>query len=303
MSIKRKFGEITCNDLEDEKDVSWGGKRTRYIYNYTFESSDSDATESVHSDQSKTTMEAASEADLSSDRSFGSNCDSNGQTNHTEFDVVSTSSSCHDIQSSSSDSSTLIDFKVTNNIIKYDDTSSLDNGYIPDETDVILTTTKTDLPPPAHFIICLQCRKKNPNPHFQYCYVCFRYRMEYFGSLTNSNRKNVKHLNLSMPKKEFNILEDSQKASKQGVTTQITIKEDTITKMNEDIKHIYNSISLIKEYNTNMCNICLNMPKNGVFNHQKISHVYSCYGCAKKIWRNSNRCPVCNVKIKSVTKI
>jgi len=47
-------------DLEDEKDVSWGGKRTRYIYNYTFESSDSktddsDATESVHSDQSKTT--------------------------------------------------------------------------------------------------------------------------------------------------------------------------------------------------------------------------------------------------------
>ncbi|XP_022165318.1 putative nuclease HARBI1, partial [Myzus persicae] len=98
-------------DLEDEKDVSWGGKRTRYIYNYTFESSDSktddsDATESVH-------MEAASEADLSSDRSFGSNCDSNGQTNHTEFDVVSTSSSCHDIQSSSSDSSTLIDFKAT----------------------------------------------------------------------------------------------------------------------------------------------------------------------------------------------
>ncbi|KAL4085518.1 hypothetical protein QTP88_027029 [Uroleucon formosanum] len=129
------------------------------------------------------------------------------------------------------------------------------------------------------------------------------YRMEYFGSLTNSNRKNVKHLNLSKPKKEFNILEDSQKASKQGVATQITIIEDTITKMNEDIKHIYNSITLIKEYKTNMCNICYLMPKNGVFNHQKISHVYSCYGCAKKIWRNSNRCPVCNIKIKSVTKI
>lgn len=56
-------------------------------------------------------MEAISEADLSSDKSCGSDCDCNGRTNHTEFDVVSTSS-CHDIQSNSSDSSTLIDFKV-----------------------------------------------------------------------------------------------------------------------------------------------------------------------------------------------
>lgn len=57
-------------------------------------------------------VEAISEADLSSDKSCGSNCDCNGRTNHTEFDVVSSSSSCHNIESNSSDSSTLIDFKV-----------------------------------------------------------------------------------------------------------------------------------------------------------------------------------------------
>jgi len=57
-------------------------------------------------------VEAISEADLSSDKSCGSDCDCNGRTNHTEFEVVSTSpSSCH-IASNSSDSSTLIDFKV-----------------------------------------------------------------------------------------------------------------------------------------------------------------------------------------------
>ncbi|KAF0718681.1 Uncharacterized protein FWK35_00028555 [Aphis craccivora] len=43
----------------------------------------------------------------------------------------------------------------------------------------------------------------------------------------------------------------------------------------------------MKEYNNNMCNICCVMPKNGVFNHQKISRVF----------------PICNVKIKCVTKI
>ncbi|CAI6354242.1 unnamed protein product [Macrosiphum euphorbiae] len=270
-------------DLDDEKDVTWGDKRSRYIYNFTCESDsktdDSDPTESIHSDQSKTTVQAISEADLTSDRSFGSNRDSNGQIYHTEFDVVSTSSSCHDIQSSSSDSSTLIDFKVTNNIINCDDTYLQDNGHIPDETD------------------------KNPNPYFQYCYVCFRYRKEYFGTVTNSKRKCVKHLNVSKPKKEFNKLDDSQKASEQGVTKSITIIEDTITRINKDIKHIYNSITVMKEYNNNMCNICNVMPKNGVFNHQKISHMYSCYACAKKIWRDSNRCPVCNVKIKCVTKV
>lgn len=54
---------IEIIDLNDEDaDVTWGGKRTRYLYNYTLEcadlisdTNDSDITESVHSVQSKTT--------------------------------------------------------------------------------------------------------------------------------------------------------------------------------------------------------------------------------------------------------
>lgn len=49
-------------DLNDDQDATWGGKRTRYLYNYTMQCSDlisntddSDVTESVHSVQSKTT--------------------------------------------------------------------------------------------------------------------------------------------------------------------------------------------------------------------------------------------------------
>ena len=64
-------------------------------------------------------VEAISEADLSSDKSCGSDCDCAGRINHTEFDVVSTSSSCHNIESNSSDSSTLIDFKVKHKLILF----------------------------------------------------------------------------------------------------------------------------------------------------------------------------------------
>lgn len=55
---------ILMIDLNDDQDATWGGKRTRYIYNYTMQCTDdlisnteddSDVTESVHSVQSKTT--------------------------------------------------------------------------------------------------------------------------------------------------------------------------------------------------------------------------------------------------------
>ncbi|XP_022175656.1 E3 ubiquitin-protein ligase Mdm2-like isoform X2 [Myzus persicae] len=291
MVLKRQVNEMNSNnDLNDDQDATWGGKRTRYLYNYTMQCSDlisntddSDVTESVHSVQSKTTMEAISEADLSTDKSCGSDCDCNGRTNHTEFDVASTSSSGHNIESSSSDSSTLIDFKVTN-IINCDKTLlGTDHGYLPDDTDVCqVSNPKTDLPPPACFQQCLQCRKENPNPYFQYCFVCFRYRMEYFGSKPRPKTK-----------KKCNLIEDSQKSSQsnlqQGVSTRTKIIENNITLMNENIN--------------NICNICYIMPKNGVFNHGKIGHIYCCYPCAKKLWRKSKNCPLCNVKIKFVTKM
>jgi len=56
--------------------------------------------------------------------------------------------------------------------------------------------------------------------------------MEYFGSM-KPKRKKVTHSNVSKPKKEYNILEDSQKASEQGVATQIKIIEDTLSLSNK----------------------------------------------------------------------
>lgn len=120
-TLKRQFNNMNTNnteiiDLNDEDaDVTWGGLRTRYVYtlectDLISDTNDSDVTESVHSVQSKTTMEAISEADLSS--GCGSDCECVNRIRDTEFDVLSTSSSCFNMESSSSDSSTLIDFKM-----------------------------------------------------------------------------------------------------------------------------------------------------------------------------------------------
>lgn len=72
--------------------------------------------------------------------------------------------------------------------------------------------------------------------------------------------------------------------------------------INKSINIGNNSIEMIKR-TKNLCNICLIMPKNGIFHHGKISHVYCCYSCANEVRRNSNKCPICKVKLKYVTKM
>lgn len=53
----------------------------------------------------------------------------------------------------------------------------------------------------------------------------------------------------------------------------------------------------------NLCNICFLNSRNGIINHGKIGHIITCYSCAKRLWSTSNKCPLCNVKIKCVTKM
>lgn len=56
------FRFTIIDDLDDEYDVTWGNKRSRYLYTYNLQSpdlfsniNDSDETESVYSIQSKAT--------------------------------------------------------------------------------------------------------------------------------------------------------------------------------------------------------------------------------------------------------
>jgi Zinc finger, C3HC4 type (RING finger) len=59
----------------------------------------------------------------------------------------------------------------------------------------------------------------------------------------------------------------------------------------------------INDSNLGMCRFCMVNPKNGVFVHNNCLHLCCCYKCAIKVWKKRKSCPICNCKIKNVTKL
>lgn len=66
---------------------------------------------------------------------------------------------------------------------------------------------------------------------------------------------------------------------------------------------LYSSSEDINDSNLGMCRFCMVNPKNGVFLHKNFVHVCCCYKCALKVWKKRKTCPICNCKIKNVTKL
>lgn len=126
--------------------------------------------------------------------------------------------------------------------------------------------------------------------------------MEFFENKPGPKHKNFKRLiscvNITDCKKEDNPIMDSQESSGSfGISSlYLSQKENENNVENDRVIEINRSAQ-------NLCNVCLMRPKNGVFNHGKTSHAYSCYPCSKKIWNRTGRCPVCNVKVKHIVRI
>jgi len=58
-----------------------------------------------------------------------------------------------------------------------------------------------------------------------------------------------------------------------------------------------------KGFVTNLCMFCCSRQKNASLIHGKLGHLVSCYPCAKKLWKEQARCPVCRRKIEKIVKI
>lgn len=52
-----------------------------------------------------------------------------------------------------------------------------------------------------------------------------------------------------------------------------------------------------------LCNMCFEYPKNGAFIHNRWVHIFACYQCSLKQWFSRKCCPLCNGKIRQVTKV
>jgi len=110
--------------------------------------------------------------------------------------------------------------------------------------------------------------------------------MEYFGK--KPRPKSIKNLNIVLNTKVNSLTKE--KTSKISVSNDMSPIE--IESNNDDAKN-----------KDDLCIICFFNKRNGIINHGKIGHIITCYSCAKRLWSTSNRCPLCNVKIKCVTKM
>jgi len=51
-----------------------------------------------------------------------------------------------------------------------------------------------------------------------------------------------------------------------------------------------------------LCNTCCRRAKNASFIHGQISHQVCCYPCAKRIFKERGKCPVCRRRIEKITR-
>jgi len=54
---------------------------------------------------------------------------------------------------------------------------------------------------------------------------------------------------------------------------------------------------------TSLCMFCCQRQKNASLIHGRLGHQVSCYPCAKRLWKEKARCPVCRRKIEKIVKI
>ncbi|XP_015363610.1 PREDICTED: E3 ubiquitin-protein ligase Mdm2-like isoform X2 [Diuraphis noxia] len=274
-TLKRPTEDVSYSNDEDEYDTWVNKKKSRYLYTYKLKSqspdlfqniNDSDQSESIHSTQSKDTIEVADLLDFSSVTSCHSDCDCDG----------SSQSDCDYKSSSLSDSS---ECEVTKNDIFLD----IENGYVPDDTDLQIFISETNFKSSLIFRKCCQCQKPNSNLNFQYCNQCFKYRMQLFENSSNSKPKSIKRFYNMANRTEENYLPKDCQESSSTSNSQESLNSLGISGLclSQD------STSNTFENTTNSCNICFLKPKNGIFNHGKTAHVYCCYTCAKHIWSRS----------------
>ena len=65
---------------------------------------------------------------------------------------------------------------------------------------------------------------------------------------------------------------------------------------------LHGSPSMGVNEDVTMCVMCRERPKNAAIIHGKISHQATCYSCAKTLFEQRARCPVCRRKILTITK-
>ncbi|KAF6199123.1 hypothetical protein GE061_007148 [Apolygus lucorum] len=266
------------HDSSSDDDVC---AKQRYFYVLAPESSDysSDGPESIYSVQAKSTDVARDTSDTSSKDSWSGSDDSR----MFELEVVSISESERAFPFSVTTSSSPEDMERV---------PSLDSEMEPTGAGSSRRSAESDeegedrIRFAGLFAFCRQCKGINTDPHFMYCIRCHRLRKSFLPERPKGKRVKSKN-----QLKDSSRDEDAHDSGIHSQSSTGTLPLDQTPPLGT------------QESPSQVCQICMVNPRDGGFCHDNIVHVYSCYRCSIKTFKQRGRCPVCNRRPRHVSKV
>jgi len=122
---------------------------------------------------------------------------------------------------------------------------------------------------------CLGC-KHGKTPESRYCETCWQMRKDW---LPNPPKKTKRSSRRKRNKQRDKRL--GAKPSSCFIETENTIATS----------------------DSSLCIFCYTAPRNATLIHGQLGHQLCCYPCAKKLWKEHARCPVCRRKIEKIVKL
>jgi hypothetical protein len=185
-----------------------------------------------------------------------------------------------------------------------DDTGSDGNdnwGWWADHGDKMTTVVKrtpTTTPPIENkFIASEICPIKFPSDNYELCIGC---KNMFTTSIYCTSCWKIKKY--CLPPMRLKLSRSKIKAARQKRTEQRDnnrIKsDDTLSGSNEN--ETEDPAQIIT---ASLCMFCCTNPRNASLIHGQIGHQLCCYPCAKKLWKEQARCPICRRKVEKIVKL
>jgi len=187
-----------------------------------------------------------------------------------------------------------------------DDTGSDGNdnwGWWADHGDKMTTVVKrtpTTTPPIENkFIASEICPIKFPSDNYELCIGCKN--MFTTSIYCTSCWKMKKDWLPDPPPPKSKLSRSKIKTARQKRTKQRGNRsDDTLSRSSSSSNETEDPISAPR---ITLCMLCCTNPRNASLIHGQIGHQLCCYPCAKKLWKEQARCPVCRRKIEKVVKL
>ena len=173
-------------------------------------------------------------------------------------------------------------------------------GFWADHEDNMTTIVKrTPTTPPIEnkFIASEICPIKFPSDNYELCIGC---KNMYTTSIYCTSCWKIKKY--CLPPMRLKLSRSKIKAARQKRTEQRDNNrirsDDTLSGSNEN--ETEDPAQIIT---ASLCMFCCTNPRNASLIHGQIGHQLCCYPCAKKLWKEQARCPICRRKVEKIVKL